>query len=64
MEGILNFIMRCILGIIAIYFINAGLAIFGINLGVGINAVTILTSGFLGFPGVVALYGLGIYQML
>ena len=56
--------MRGVLGTIAIYFINGGLATLGISLGVGINAVTVLTSGFLGIPGLLALYGLGIYQML
>ena len=64
MEWLLNIVMRCILGTIAIYFINGGLAVWGISLGVGINAATILTSGFLGIPGLLALYGLGIYQML
>lgn len=63
-EWLLNIIMRGVLGTIAIYFINGGLATLGISLGVGINAVTVLTSGFLGIPGLLALYGLGIYQML
>ena len=64
MEWILNILMRSILGTIGIYFINAALATVGISLGVGINAVTVLTSGILGFPGLVALYGIGIYRFL
>lgn len=63
-EWLLNILMRGILGTIAIYFINGGLATMGISLGVGINAVTVLTSGILGIPGLLALYGLGIYRML
>ena len=63
-EWLLNIIMRSILGTIAIYFINGGLASIGISLGVGINPITILTSGILGIPGLLALYGLGIYRML
>ena len=64
MEWLLNLLMRGILGTIMIYFVNLGLAMFGISLGVGINGVTVLTSTILGFPGVLALYGIGIYQML
>jgi inhibitor of the pro-sigma K processing machinery len=56
--------MRSILGTAAMYFINSALATAGISLGVGINAVTVLTTGILGFPGLVALYGLGIYKLL
>lgn len=63
-EWFLNFILRSILGVIAIYFINAALAERGISLGVGINIYTVLTSGILGFPGVAALYGIGLYKFL
>lgn len=63
-EWLLNIVMRGILGTIAIYFVNGGLAAMGISLGVGINMVTVLTSGILGIPGLLGLYGLGIYQML
>lgn len=64
MEWMLNIVMRSIWGTIAIHFINVTLMSFGISLCVGINALTILTSGILGIPGLLALYGIGIYQML
>lgn len=64
MEWLLNLVMRSILGIIGIYFINSFLESAGIRLEVGINAFTILTSGILGFPGVLALYGIGLYKIL
>lgn len=64
LEWLLNMAMRSILGVIAIYFVNTVLAAMGITLGVGINEITILTSGILGIPGLLALYGLGIYRML
>lgn len=64
MERILNFLLRGILGTIAIYFINGALAKMGISLGIGINAATVLTSGILGFPGLMALYGIGFYKLL
>ncbi|MCI9278013.1 Pro-sigmaK processing inhibitor BofA [bacterium D16-50] len=64
MEQILNILLRGILGTIAIYFINSALEAMGLSLGVGINAVTVLTSGILGFPGLLALYGIGFYKFL
>ncbi len=63
-EWLLNLVMRSILGTLAIYFINEALGMAGISLGIGINAVTILTSGILGFPGLLALYGIAVYRML
>lgn len=63
-EWLLNLVLRSILGTIAIYFVNGALASVGISLGVGINATTILTSGILGIPGFVALYGIGLYRIL
>lgn len=63
-ETVINLCMRSILGTIAMYFINSVLANAGISLGIGINAATVLTSGFLGFPGLLALYGIGIYKFL
>lgn len=63
-EWMLNILMRGILGTIAIYFINDALSGMGIPIEVGINPLTVLTSGILGFPGVVALYGIGIYKIL
>ncbi len=64
MEWLLNITMRSILGTVAMYFVNSTLTSAGIALGVGINPVTILTCGILGFPGFLALYGLGIYKLL
>lgn len=63
-EWLLNLVLRSVLGVIAIYFINAALAERGISLGVGINIYTVLTSGILGFPGLAALYGIGLYKFL
>lgn len=64
MEKILNVLLRAILGTIAMFFINAALENAGISLGVGINSATVLTTGILGFPGLLALYGFGIYRAL
>lgn len=63
-EWLLNVILRMILGTIVIYFVNDILIKAGVFLEVGINPVTVLVSGILGFPGIVGLYGLGIYNLL
>ena len=63
-EWMLNILMRGILGTVAIYFINDTLVSMGVPVEVGINPVTVLTSGILGFPGIIALYGIGIYRIL
>ena len=64
LEWLLNILMRSILGTVAIYFINASLAGIGISLGVGVNPLTVLTSGILGFPGLAVIYGIGFYNFL
>lgn len=63
-EWLLNVTMRSILGTIALYFINGALASMGFALQVGINVYTILTTGILGIPGLLALYGIGLYRIL
>ncbi len=63
-EWLLNVCVRGVLGTIAIFFINSFLEKQGIDAGVGINALTVLTSAILGFPGVAALYGIGFYNFL
>ena len=62
-EWLLNFALRGIMGTIAIYFINMGVTFLGFTTVVGINAVSILTTGILGIPGIVMLYGLSIYEI-
>ena len=44
--------------------INMGVTFLGFTTVVGINAVSILTTGILGIPGIVMLYGLSIYEIL
>lgn len=63
-EWLLNMVMRSVLGTISIYFINGALESMGIASSVGINPITVLTSGILGFPGIAALYGIGIFKIL
>ena len=61
---VVNFVIRAILGMGLIYFINQYLLPGDNALNVGLNAVSFLTSGSLGIPGVCLLYGILFYQNL
>jgi inhibitor of the pro-sigma K processing machinery len=63
-EWLMDFLVRGIVGTVAIFFLNMAFVKMGLRIEVGINTITVLTSAFLGLPGVAALYGLGIYQLL
>lgn len=63
-EWLLNFIIRAVLGIIAIFVFNRIFEGVGYSVSLGINVVTVLTSGTLGLPGVAALYALQFYNLL
>ena len=55
-----GFIARAVLGVAAVVAIN--LALGGVGLAIGINALTIAVVAFLGIPGIVMLYGLGFFM--
>lgn len=55
---ILGFFARMILGTFCIIYANDLLAAQGIPLAVGINPISLLTTGSLGFGGVALLYGI------
>ena len=63
-EWLVNFILRAVMGVVGIYFINLLLTFQEIGVSVGINPVTVLTSGFLGFPGLAVLYGIRFFEIL
>lgn len=59
-----KFLVRAILGMLLIFCINQFLTYKGISLSVGLNEITFLTSGALGFPGVCLLYGITALKIL
>ena len=61
---VVNFILRAILGMGLIFFVNQYLEARGISLCVGLNGISFLTSGILGIPGVAMLYGILAYKNL
>ena len=62
---ILNFLLRVVFGVIAIYGFNSLFtAILGIGLHIGLNVLNLLTIGTLGFSGVGLLFGISAFGSL
>lgn len=64
LEWLLNFVLRTVLGTLAIFLINILLKKAGLGEGIGLNPVTVLTSGILGFPGLFLLFGIYFYKSM
>lgn len=64
MEIVVNFILRFVVGIVGIYLLNFIFSSKGIQINVGVNAVTTLAVGFLGIPGFILIYSLCFYFMI
>ncbi len=58
----INFFLRISLCFVAIYLINDAFLTKGVGICVAMNAVTFLTCGFLGFPGLFLIYGLAFWN--
>lgn len=63
-EWLINFALRAVMGTMGIYFLNGLLMAQNISAVVGINPMTFLTSGILGFPGLIVLYGINFFKVL
>lgn len=61
---IVNFLVRAIIGLGIIFFVNKYLDYRNVNVSVGLNGISFLTTGFLGIPGVFLLYGILFYRIL
>lgn len=59
-----NFILRAVFGMGLIFFINHYVLPDENSLAVGMNLLSVLTSGTLGIPGVCLLYGILFYRTL
>lgn len=63
-EVVLNFFARMVVGMVGVYVVNMILARQGIDVSVGLNAVSALTLGSLGFGGFLLLYGVLFLNLL
>ena len=64
MSAVINFFIRAAVGMALIFFINQYVIPADSSINVGLNAVSFLTAGSLGIPGVCLLYGIVCYQIL
>lgn len=64
MQIVFQFMVRAVVGLICIYFCNEFLEIQGISVMVGLNPISFLTVGILGFSGFALLYGIMAFQIL
>ena len=62
MEKLINIALRLVFGCVVILGINGLLLKMGLDLVVGLNGITMAVSGFLGIPGILALYALELYR--
>ena len=63
-EFVLNFVARMVVCFICSYFLNSFFAARGLDVSIGVNPVSALTFGSLGFCGMAALYGMLLLQLL
>lgn len=61
---VIQFIVRAVIGLGIIFFLNEYLSYKRIEIAVGMNPLSVFVSGFLGVPGVALLYGILVYEIL
>ncbi len=62
--AVIRFFVRAAVGMALIFVVNSYVIPADSSINVGLNAVSFLTSGILGVPGVGLLYGIMCYQIL
>ena len=62
--AVIRFFVRAAVGMALIFVVNSYVIPADSSINVGLNAVSFLTSGTLGVPGVGLLYGIMCYQIL
>ena len=61
-DMVMNFLVRMMIGVALIFLVNQFFVEKEMDVTVGLNPVTAITSGTLGVPGVCLLYGIVLYQ--
>ena len=61
---LLKLTIRSLIGSIFILVGNYILQLYGFSFNIGLNPGTVLTTGILGFPGVILLFSIIIYSLL
>ena len=63
-DMMIGFILRVLCGVVCIYIVNHLMNYFQYSGTLGFNRYTLLASGLLGLPGVIALYAIKIVSLL
>ena len=63
-DWIVNFLLRGIMGMLGIYFVNMLPAVTERGGAMGYNILTFVIGGTLGLPGIALMYGINFYMML
>lgn len=63
-EWLINFVLRGVMGMMMVYFLNFLLTDMMPDMKIGYNFITFLVGGFLGIPGVALLYGINFYMLM
>ena len=63
-EIMIGFILRALCGLVCIYVVNYVMLHFQYQGTIGVNPYTLLASGLLGLPGLIALYAIKIISLL
>ena len=61
---LLNLVLRSIAGSLFIFAGNQLLDFYGYSVNIGLNPGTVLTTGILGFPGVLLLFSIKFFSVL
>lgn len=61
---ILNFLLRIVMGVIALYVCNSLLSGFGVEIYLGINLLNLLTIGILGISGFGLVFSVALFSLL
>ncbi len=64
MHLVFGIVLRGLCGVVSIYVINMLMERAAYEAAIGVNPVTVLAATILGFPGLVALYGIKIVSLL
>lgn len=63
-EIMIGFVLRALCGLVCIYVVNYVMLHFQYQGTIGVNPYTLLASGLLGLPGLIALYAIKIISLL
>ncbi|TCL00079.1 sigmaK-factor processing regulatory protein BofA [Natranaerovirga hydrolytica] len=59
---VVDFFIKSVVGLFGIYLINEILQLANVTIKLGLNIINAIIIGLLGFPGIILLYALAVYD--